>query len=54
MEAEDPEDGWTHHDTLHGGIGDGGALSILHQVLYIHPFGDVDYLALPAPYEVTA
>ena len=53
MEAEDPEDGWTPRDTLHGGIGDDGALSILHQVLYVHPFGDVDYTALPAPYEVT-
>lgn len=53
MEAEDFDEGWTHHETLSGGIGDDGALSILYQVLYVHPFGDVDYTALPAPYEVT-
>ena len=53
MEAEDFDEGWTHHETLSGGIGDDGALSILHQVLYAHPFGDVDITALPEPYEVT-
>lgn len=54
MEAEDPDEGWTDHDTLHGGIGDDGALSVLEQVLYVHPFGDVDRDALPRPYEVTS
>ena len=54
MEADDFDEGWTDHDTLHGGIGDGGALSILHQVLYVSGYGDVDHETLPRPFEVTA
>lgn len=53
MEAEDFDEGWSDHDALWGGIGDGGAQSVLHQVLYCHPFGDVkvDPDDLPKPYD---
>lgn len=54
MMAEDFDDGWTDHDTLHGGYGDDGAKSVLFQVLYVPDYGDVDYDSLPEPYEVTA
>lgn len=54
MDAEDFDEGWSEHDTLWGGYGDDGALSVLEQVLYVGHFGQ-DYAAdLPAPYEVTS
>lgn len=54
MDAEDFDEGWTAYDTLWGGYGDAGALSVLEQVLYVGHFGQ-DYAAdLPAPYEVTS
>lgn len=54
MEAEDFDEGWSDYESLWGGYGDAGALSVLEQVLYVGEFGQ-DYAAsLPKPYEVTA
>lgn len=53
MEAEDFDEGWTHHETLSGGIGDDGAKHLLYDALYVHPYGGVDMADLPEPYEVT-
>lgn len=54
MGAEDFDEGWTDYESLWGGYGDDGALSVLEQVLYVPDCGDVDHDSLPAPYEVTS
>ena len=54
MEAEDSDDMWSGFESYGSGIGDDGARCLLHDALYVHPFGGVDIAALPEPYEVTA
>lgn len=53
MEAEDSDDMWSGFESYGSGIGDDGARCLLHDALYVHPFGGVDIAALPEPYEVT-
>ena len=54
MEAEDSDAMWSGFESYGSGIGDDGARCLLHDALYVHPFGGVDIAALPEPYEVTA
>ena len=54
MEAEDSDDMWSGFESYGDAIGDDGARCLLHDALYVHPFGGVDIASLPEPYEVTA